>query len=316
MSKAELRSEYDKYVEGNLETKKRVLSLFQSMYLKIINKNREKLELTELDKDLNLLFQSIFLKSLDIKNLLDGTSFKDKNNSIDKIIDPFGVWVLIRNIYESVCVFSNTFLNQTDEEKKQIVYKTWIISGLLDRQRFDETDKSPEFRKILADEKEEIDKLLKEIKDTGTFKNYDEDKQSKFLQAIENRKYRFYMEDRRAKSFMGWEDVFLNIGANTDLSGDKYNFLSQVAHPSNTSIRQFEIIFKREEEYLENMLKYAVNFLCGLLGICLADMIKYYPENLADFEEISLIEQIVLDSYNLAYRNTDYSINDSWKAIE
>ena len=88
---------------------------------------------------------------------------------------------------------------------------------------------------------------------------------------------------------------------------------TQVAHPSNVSVFQFDDLFKDTDDNYLMMSNFNIKTSLCMIGVFIADYINFFPDVAKVFNNLSLEDQSIIDSHNMFGRNENYSII---KAIE
>ena len=73
---------------------------------------------------------------------------------------------MVRNVFETLCAFELVNIIPDTDNKNTIMYPLYKLSGLNNRQRFNDTSATPEMQKIYAKEKAEINESIAIIKNT------------------------------------------------------------------------------------------------------------------------------------------------------
>lgn len=340
MTKEELIVEYLKlYRCDTINDSYDLIDIYSDFFLKVIVKYQMVHTGSNSLEDAKILFQMMYTKILHIKQVVEGISHttKDKNLSLKGIIDPTVVGCLIRNVYETVSTFNLIYINESDEEKK-VLYNLWCISGLKNRQKFESYTKALERDEILESDESEESKILKEqqriqtlqnkkkfeferkqilkyleeIKQTDLYKNLSTEGITEIEKAIKKKDYKVKFQDNKV-TLLIWQDLRKQMQIKDGLMDDIYTYFSLYSHPSNVSVFQFSELFK--EKYFFQMTNFQLKNLFMLLSTFIADYIKLFPPVLNVFNELSILDQIVIDAQNIFARGYEFSINDSYKKL-
>ncbi len=236
-----------------------------------------------------------------------------KGKSLNNIIDPTIVASLIRNIYETTGMFNLIYQEPKTKDEKQIKYLLWVHSGLSYRNRFDGVITLQENKDKMKNELQQMESIRKEIEENPLFKSMDEKNQGKILTMIKKRNYLIKFNGNEV-SFLSWRELVKTM----DIKGDKldqiYTYFSLYAHPSNVSVFQFANMFGKEENTYKSIVIFNLQTAFMMLSIFIADYIKTFPNVLKTYEEMGIVEQIVINFHNRIARGGNYDINESWKA--
>ena len=299
----------------SIDSCKQLLDIFINSYLSIVMKHHYDPVTNQAEADNRMWFQMILSKALNIKKILEGVEFYGDAGHLKNIIDPTILFTLVRNLFEAVCAFEIVTMIPDTQEKKLILYNLYCISGFKFRQRFDSPDLSVENQKKLKDEKNHIQELEKEIKETNLCKSLRNTEKSKIDKAIKDKNYQIRItDDNRIKRF-GWGDIPPLFGVRPLFYKNAYNYFCLNAHPSHISMIQFRDMFKAGEEVFVQISITAMQFCFVLLSIYLADYIRLFPQIKKTYEGFKIEDQILLNYYNKLSRGDSYSISDAWKAL-
>jgi len=316
MTQPELRELFVKYnLKPTINEQREVLDMFSNFFLIAIRNHQNE----QVDSDANgqakLILQMILTKVLHLRSLVNGVSFTTNDGTtLNHIIDPTIVAISIRNIFETVGMFHIIYNKPNTEDEKCIVYLLWVIAGLSYRQRFETNIISEEVRAKYEFEKKEIERLTTQIEQNALFQNLDEKNQGKIRNRIKQKEYLIKFENNNV-SFLAWHELINVIGIKPGLFDNMYTYFSLYTHPSNVSVFQFGDMFEDEQKSFLELTNFNLQYAIFLLSIFLADYIKAFPTVLKSFEQLPLIEQIILNYPNKFVRGEGYSINESWKAL-
>lgn len=266
-------------------------------------------------RDANILLQMMFSKVLHLKSMVDGISYKGKNeNVLPNVIDPTVLAQLVRNIYETTCMFNLVYRTPKSKEEKEILYLLWVCSGLNYRQRFGTSISSEENKEKLSNENIEIDKQVSKINENKFYLSLEEKQKQKIKQKIKEKNYLIKFENKEVH-LLYWHELIKIAGGRDVFYENIYTYLSLYSHPSYVSVIQFRDMFKKEEQSYVKLSIFNLKIAFHLISIFIADYIYLFPEALDAFNSIDSIDQIVINFNNILARNDDYSINGCSKYI-
>lgn len=315
MTQEELRKEFIRLTNLNsIQDSKDLIEIYLNYFFEV-SKNHHKEAKTYANIEAEMINQMIFTKIAHLKELINGIQFLSKDGiRLKKIIDPTIVATHIRNLYETVGMFNLIFIKTNSGDEKTILYNLWVHAGLKFRQRFEKESTRNKTKEKLENERQQIEALKKEIESTKLYNSLDEKNQNKIQTKLKEKDYKIKFVDNNVV-FLSWQELASTMGVNEGLMDNIYTYFSLYSHPSNVSVFQFSNMFKKGEEAFIEMTNFNLINFFFLLSIFIADYIKLFPKVLATFENLSQIEQIVINSLNTMIRSRDYSINDEWKAL-
>lgn len=267
------------------------------------------------DQDARLIIQMMLTKALHLRNVLSGITFTTKKGKkLNRIVDPTIVASLIRNIYETSAMFNLIYRNTTSIEEKKILYLLWAHAGLSFRQRFENVITSEENRKTAEQEKIVMQKMVLDIQETDLYKQLDSKDQQKIKQKINDRDYLITFEEGKVK-FLSWRELVDVMKIKNGKLNHAYGYFSLYSHPSNVSVFQFAEMFKKGEESYPNIVIFNLQISFFMFSIFIADYINLFPKVIKTFEELDIVDQIVINFHNNLARGHEFSINDKWKLL-
>jgi hypothetical protein len=267
------------------------------------------------DRDANIVFQMMFTKLLYLEEIISGVSYSGNSKKLNELIDPTIVAISIRNIFETACIFHLIYVNTSNEEEKMILYNLWAHAGLKYRSRFGKIASTEENIAKIEDEKKEMGRLKQEMVQSELFQSLKEKGQGKILTKLKEKDYKISIEDKKV-NFLSWQQITQLMGLNEELFDDIYTYFSLYTHPSNVSVFQFSDLFEKGEEGFKSMSNFNLQNAFVFLSIFISDYINYFPQTLSIYEEMPLLNQVLIDFKNITMRGEEYSINNSFKVLE
>lgn len=314
-----LRNNYQRL--SNCKTIKDSIEVLEiySEFLFTTIQNRDKSKAgseTKEEHQARMVFQMMLTKCLHLKGIAEGISYNAKNGGkLDNIIDPTVVSCLIRNVFETVCMFNIVYAQPKNKEEKTILYCLWAHAGYAYRQKFAPLATTEANKQKMEEEKKFMIQLAKEIERTTLYKALPEKHQKKIKTRLEGKEYLLIFRDKEIKCLV-WHDVPEIMGVREGLMNDIYTYFSLYSHPSNVSVFQFANMFNKGDEAFKQMTNFNLKHYFALTSIFIADYIRVFPEAKDSFDKLDVIKQITINHYNKFIRGDNYSINDSWKALE
>lgn len=317
MNQEQLRRELMRFIgSSDLRTKTELFDIFIQCYFDIIVNHHEDKVYKQSEADAKMIIQMMFSKLIHLRKILEGVSFTNKEGNclIDNIIDPTIVTSLVRNFYETVCLFNLVYIIPDSDEKKQILHNLWVISGLKFRQRFATFATTNENIEKIEEEQEKITNCIDNIKSTQLFKGLDVKNKDKILKKIKEKDFKIKIIENNVQ-FLTWQEISKEFIVKSDLFDQMYTYFSLYSHPSYVSVFQFGQMFRKKDSAFIELVITNVNFCIALSSVFLADYINVFSNTLTTFEKRSDIEQIMLNFYNKMLRGEEYAINETWKKI-
>ena len=284
--------------------------LFNAVY----NHHEEEVK-SKADQDARLIIQMMLTKALHLQSVLSGITFTSKKGKrLNKIIDPTIVASLLRNIYETSAMFNLIYRNTADIQEKKILYLLWAHAGLSFRQRFENVITTEENKRIAEQEKAAMAQMVLDIENTDLYKKLDPKDQQKIQTKLKERDYLMKFEDGKVK-FLSWRELVDVMEIKNGKLDHAYGYFSLYSHPSNVSVFQFAEMFRKGQESYPDIVIFNLQISFFMFSIFIADYIYLFPEVLKTFEELDLVDQIVIDFHNKLARGHEFSINETWKLL-
>ena len=316
MTLQELRDEHSRLSHPeNFQDAIDFIDIYSNFFLATTSSQKDDQVSTPEAIEANLVLQMMMTKALHLKNIIKGVSFTSKNDiSLNNIVDPTIVGLLVRNTYETAGMFNLIFRVNKDGDERQIVYKLWVLSGLKYRQRFVNIITGEENRIKAETERQTIDKLIAEIHATELYNTLDDFNKTKIKNCIKQKDYLIFFESNTVKN-LSWSELYKSMGIRPELFESLYTHFSFSAHPTNVAVFQFREMFLPESKKYIGMVLFGLQYFFVFSSIFIADYINLNPKKRELFNALPLIDQIVINFQNTFSRGYEYSINDSWKAL-
>lgn len=269
---------------------------------------------THEEADARIVIQMMMTKTLHLKKALDGIGNQFKNGKkLNNIIDPTIIALLIRNIYETAGMFNLIYRNSKDKDERQILYLLWVHSGLSYRQRFDSILTKEDNIKKAENEKKQMESIVKTIEQNPLFLKLDEKNQGKIRTKIKERDYLMHFNDLEVE-FLSWRELVKTMNIQNGKLDHAYAYFSLYAHPSNVAVFQYANMFKKGDEDYKDLVHFNLQIAFMMLSIFIGDYIKLFPNVQKTYDNMGLVEQIVINFHNSQARGHENDINESWKA--
>lgn len=255
--------------------------------------------------------QMVLGKILNLKKILEGVEVSFAESQSELIIDSSVISAVVRNIYETACMFNIVYIQPRNPDEQLILYNLWVHAGLSLRKRY-QIRITNQISKDQADADEiKMKRLREEILNTQLFSELDSKNQNKVLAALKDKIYQFKFE-RGSFYYMSWEKIGSLAGLNEEIATEYYSFLSLHTHPSNVSVFQYQAMALKGNlhfaKFAETITSWSLFFISGFI----ADYCKVYSQAFTLYSELNEIEKGIIDFYNVAPRSKQFSIDGSY----
>ena len=293
---------------------KDLLDVYIEFFFQTILENHDEKVYSHADADAKMIIQMMMTKALHLKNALNGVDYvSKKGRKLNNIIDPTIVASLIRNIYETTGMFNLIYRTTKNEDEKNIIYLLWVHAGLSYRKRFDNIMTTKENIEKAEDEKKQIENIKAEIEQNPLFIKLDDKNKGKIMTKLKDKDYLIRFDNEEVE-FLSWRELTKTMDIKNGKLDHVYTYFSLYSHPSNVSVFQFAEMFKKGKESYHDLVIFNLQIAFYMFSIFIADYIKLFPTVLKTYEEMGLVEQIVINFHNSIARGHEYDINESWKA--
>lgn len=315
MNKQELRDYCQSlWAVDSIEKSIELMNIFHEFLFLVIRKHHNDKVYNQPKADAKIILQMMFTKSIHINKLLESVGFKSKDGGkLNPIIDPTIIASLVRNLYETVCLFHLIYTLPDSNDKRSIVYLLWVSSGLKYRQRFSAS--LPTNLEKLEQEAKAILGIQEQLEELVFYRSLSEQSKNKINIMLKKKDFKICFEGDNV-NFLSWQSITQTMSLTNDLFDQIYNYFSLYSHPSNVAVFQFEDMFKVDNEAFKSLTTTSMKFCFSLLSIFIADYIKLFPEILDTYSSLNIQDQILINFHNHLMRPEEFSINNSWKALE
>lgn len=317
MTQNELRSEFER-LQGyeKIEDCQDLIKMHANFMMLTMKNHHSENILSPYDGHGKLILQMVMTKIITINTLLNGLTFIATDGSkLDKLLDPIIFGTLIRNTYETIAMFNLIYRSPITPDEKKIMYNLWVIAGLKYRQRFEADARTEENIGKLISERKHIQDLITEIESNKLYKSLENKYQQMIQKKIKNKDYLIRFVENRVE-FLNWGKMLEVFNLKIpDLFKNTYTYLSLYAHPSHVSVFQFGDMFNYKTLGNLGTTKLGLMYFGSFISFFVSDFIHVFPYVKKTYEQLPLLDQIMINFPNLSTRGDEYSINDSWKAL-
>ena len=315
MNKEELRNEFVRlYYPKTIPDCILVIDKFCNFFITVVARESKNSN-SEAEREAKIILQMIMTKALHLKSIINGISYDSINGiSLKDIIDPTIVSVLIRNAYEMIALFNLIFRANKKGDERDICYNLWTISGLKYRQGFESVIQTDETYNKFIEEQTNIANLIAEIEKTKLYRGLDERNKCKIQSQIKIKSYLVRFENNQV-IVLTWKDLYKTLDVKEGIFNHAYSYFSLYAHPTNVSVFQFRDMFNSIENTFMSNTTFNLQYFFMFLGIFAADYINLFPDTIKIYNELELIDQIIINAHNTFTRDSSYSINDASSAL-
>jgi hypothetical protein len=311
MEKLSIREEYGrllngKHIKDDIDSYKCILDTGSKLFYDRLSIGTR----IGVEYDCYMLLQMMVSKGFSLIHLINGLNHQngiEARMKLSNFIDPFSIAVLVRSQYESYCIYYNLLFTHTDSNQRTFLYDLWVLAGLNERQRIGKNIQSDDGRITMEREKKEIQELRNKISNNPCYKNFD-DKETKLIETgIRDRNFQFSFVGNKIQK-CAWHELFSKTGVRQDMLDDIYRWLSLYTHPSNVSVSNFSVIFKKTDNVATAL--YLLQISKIILAFAIRDYCTFYPEMKIVFNGYPEINQLLVNGYNRSFKDESFVVND------
>lgn len=297
---------------NTIEDSKECINSILKLYFKLISTSHSYAYTNQAEADCIMSMQMMFTRGCSFVQLLDGFQYSDGEIVLNRIIDPSVLYSLVRDVYESLCSFELVYILPDKEEKKELAYNMYLISGLRERQNYD--IRTQDASELKAEELKEINDANDRIKQLGYYQHLSREDQNIIQAKIASPhpRYRMLYGDDAVTHNVEWENAYRQIGIKEEVMKDMYNFLSAHAHPTAISLRQFRDSFLLNDPHFIEAACMASKTMAMLLSIYMVDFCMKFAFAKEEFDKIEEYIQWLIDKNNVTFRGREYALSDKW----
>lgn len=283
----------------NIQDCKCYLGIMQNCIASIINTTNNNESESEMIEDAKVFIQFVYIKSLTIKSLLDGFGYeKDDYGNNHPIIDYQSLFSIVRDLYETFCAFELIYIYHDSDDKCLLIYNSFVLEGLMDRQRFKSFDNNKSKKSY---EQEEIINRQNLISKTSFYTTTDDNNRKNLNKLIKQQKLIYIDANNNVNEFFKGSDYVL-FGIKKDVFVDIYKYLSMNTHSSYISIKQYKKVFSSSNTDNYDLACMASNIAIILMSFFLSDFCKLFPECKSVLNKLDSTYHNLVTFYDKAYR--------------
>jgi len=313
MDQLQLRSEYTRLLQATELTETfEIIEIYKNYLFDIFRQLKRTKDDTIAIADAKMIPQMMFTKLLHLEQVCHGITYqtRDRSVNLNPIIDPTVVGTLTRAIFESVSVFNLIYISPKGSDEQSMLYYLWVISGLKYRQRFVDYLTSEEVKEKSRKEKIEIDRFINMIETNPLYLSCSEKGRQQIQYAIRKKKFAFYFENGEPLPLDGFQDMVLRAGFRKKIMGEMYTYFSLSAHPSNVAVFQFAQMFDKSAPEFDRTTVFDMKNVFLLLSAFIADLGELFPETKNTYNNLPILDQCIINHFNIFARDETYSINN------
>lgn len=301
--------EIDKLMESKniLDSKKILNILINCVFNLSIKHHTDPIDFVE-QKYAKIFSQMIFTKLYNIRENLNGVNFSNNEFHFkNDIIDTSLVANNIRNLFETVCLFNNFFIQSADKDELIFKLNIWEYSSLKYRLKLESQITREEQKSLLEKDINRVNDLKAKIEKSKIYQDLTEKNQQKIQNILKSKDFKFSIINGEIKVY-DWQKLADNLPDTKKAIPLLYTILSFYSHPTWKSVCDFGYSFTEEKIWIENardLLRYTYT----LSSIFIIDYIKYFPISEKSFNDLEPLDTYLIEFYNYLLRGEEYLLD-------
>lgn len=299
---------YELISSPDIQDSKKILNILMNCVFSLsIKHHTDAMDFDE-QKYAKIISQMIFTKLYNIRENLKGINFSNDEFRLKKeIIDTNIVANNIRNLFETVCLFNNFFIQSDNKEELLLKLRVWEFSSLKYRLKLNNQTINQQQRLLLENDEHRARIIKSDIQNSQIYIELDENNQKRIQSILKRKDYKFSLDKGQVK-VCDWQMLADNLPDTNKLIPSLYMILSFYSHPTWKSIYDFGNSFKEEKFWVQNvqdLLKYAYI----LSSVFIIDYINYFPKSKESFNNMKQFDSCLIEFYNNMVRGEEYLLD-------
>lgn len=223
-----------------------------------------------------IILQMFFTKGLAASKLLEGISYSHGEISLNPIIDHTLLFIVARNLCETLTAFELICMIPDSEEKRTIMENLFESSGYKYRLRLYSPEMQVTHKEQYESEKEIIRNAKQAIIRTNYFNALSIEQQKDFKKLIKRKKYQVMLFDDAFQE-LSWQEALSSYVAPNGLFDNIYTYFSLQTHPSIIAMNQFNQAFEKEDPEYPRLCITATLYILSFMSMFLQEYISIFP---------------------------------------
>lgn len=222
-----------------------------------------------------IILQMFFTKGLAASKLLGGISYSHRDMSLNSIIDHTSLFIIARNICETLTAFELICMLPDTEEKRTIMENLFESSGYKYRLRLYSPEMQMAHKEQYESEKEIVRNAKQAIIKTNYFNTLSAAQQKEFKKLLQRKKYQVALSDGEFRE-LSWQEAVSSYVAPNGLFDNIYTYFSLQTHPSIIAMNQFNQAFEKENPEYPHLCITATLYILSFMSMFLQEYISIF----------------------------------------
>lgn len=281
------KEQFNTYYNPNtIDNCRHYLSVVLDAYFVMMNNTHQPIVHTAREQYAQIILQMFLTKGLAAFKLLEGTSYTHEDVSLNPIIDHTMLFIMARNLCESLTAFELIAMLPDTDEKCIIMECLFESSGYKYRLKL----YSPKMQILHQKQYEAEQKIVQDSSDAilkTTYYQSLSDEQKKVLQnVIKKKNYQVSLLDSEVQ-LLSWQDALALYVAPNGLFDNIYTYFSLMTHPSIIAMNQFNQAFEKEDPEYPRLCITAILYILSFMSMFMQEYITIFPDAKAIYDKQS-----------------------------
>lgn len=279
------KEEFDNlYNPTSLENGWRYLNLVLDAYFVMMDNTHQPIVHTAKEQYAQIILQMFFTKGLAVSKLLEGISYRHGTVSLNPIIDHTQLFILARNLCETLSAYELICVIPDSEEKRLIMENLFENSGYGYRLRFYSEEMQKKYSEQYLQELQIVETARKTIRSTKYYQSLSPEQKKDFKNyVIKKKSFQVILQDDGFRT-LSWQEALHEYVAPNGLFDNIYTYFCLNTHPSIISMNQFDQAFAAINPEYPHMCLTAILYMISFLSMFLQEYIAVFPKAKEIFE--------------------------------
>lgn len=292
------KEQFDTYYNPNtIENCRHYLGVVLDAYFVMMDKTHQSVVHTAREQYAQIILQMFFTKGLAASKLLEGLSYTHGDVTLNPIIDHTLLFILARNLCETLTAFELIAMLPDSDEKRTIMERLFENSGYKYRLRL----YSPEMQLVHKEQYETEQKIVQDAKatilKTSYYQTLPKEQQKLLRDLIKRKSYQVILSTNEVRQ-LSWQEALSIYVAPNGLFDNIYTYFSLMTHPSIIAMNQFDQAFAKDDPEYPRLCITAILYILSFMSMFLQEYIAIFPDAKVLFDEQSDDIQGLLKMYD------------------
>lgn len=275
---------YKLYNPISVENGRRYLNVVLDAYFVMMDTTHRPIVHTAKEQYAQIILQMFFTKGLAISKLLEGISYRHGTVSLNPIIDHTQLFILARNLCETLSAYELICVIPDSSEKRLIMVNLFENSGYGYRLRFYSEQLQKAHKEQYQQEQQIVRNARETISNTEYYQSLSPQQKKDFKKyVIKKKSFQVILQDDGFRT-LSWQKALHEYVAPNGLFDNIYMYFCLNTHPSIISMNQFNQAFAAVNPEYPHMCLTAIQYIISFLSMFLQEYIAVFQKAQEIFE--------------------------------